>query len=377
LNDRRVKVLSVGTTILGNAVYHHNLCAALAPSRKVTVVGRSVADYWDFRAKVLFAVMATHRFGRSTYRLRAEWANSLIARRGIFRDIGLVKPDVLHCHTQAHALGCHSLNRQVPLVVTMDATSRLLQRLPAYPHQRWALERVSRLETRLFENCAVVGGVSRWVTESLQNDYGQESGRIRLCLPCVDTDRFSPVTSEHSTSRGKIHVVFVGNDLVRKGGLLLLALAAGEFAESCEFHMISGAEPPSHLPANVSWHQSFKPGSEALIECLRSADVFALPTNEDCFPQALIEALACGLPLIGTTVMGVPELVQDGVNGFCVPPGDRMALAEAVRKLVASVELRRKFGLASRQMASDRFSFSASRENWESVFLQAAASKGR
>jgi glycosyltransferase involved in cell wall biosynthesis len=372
--SRRIKVLSVGTAILGNAVYHANLCASLEKSTQVQIIGRSVADYWDLRAKLMFATVGSSRWGAASYRYRAEWVMSEVARSGLRKDIERVKPDVIHCHTQAHALRCHRIARHVPLVVTMDATSRLLQRLPSHFSQRGALERISRMEDRIFQTCAVLGGVSKWVTRSLEKDYALPVERAMLCSPCVDTDFFAPASSTGNTARSKdkLRIVFVGNDLERKGGRLLLELMAEGLAGIAELHMVSGSEAPDSLPSGVTWHRGLKPCTLPLLEQMQLADVFALPTYEDCFPQVLIEAMACGLPLVSTNVMGVPELAQDGVNGFCLEPGDKHSLAKALQALAQSPELRGRFSTASRNIACRHFSFTASRQAWENIFTQAA-----
>ena len=104
------------------------------------MIGRSMIEYRDFLGGfAFFATVASGRLGKSSYRYRAEWVMSENARRGIAREIRLAQPDVIHCHTQAHALRCHEIARKIPLVVTMDTTSCLLADLPAYASQRSAL----------------------------------------------------------------------------------------------------------------------------------------------------------------------------------------------------------------------------------------------
>jgi len=69
-----------------------------------------------------------------------------------------------------------------------------------------------------------------------------------------------------------------------------------------------------------------------LPELFRAMDVFAFPSLWEGFPIALLSAMAAGLPVIVTPVGGVPEVVEDGINGLIVPAGDPVALAEAIRK---------------------------------------------
>jgi glycosyltransferase involved in cell wall biosynthesis len=80
----------------------------------------------------------------------------------------------------------------------------------------------------------------------------------------------------------------------------------------------------------------------------RDADLFVMPTRHEAFGVVFQEAAAAGLPRIGTNVNAVPELIADGVSGLLVPPRDPAALVRAIRTLVQSPDLRRRFGLASR-----------------------------
>ncbi|MFW6116157.1 MAG: glycosyltransferase family 4 protein [bacterium] len=82
---------------------------------------------------------------------------------------------------------------------------------------------------------------------------------------------------------------------------------------------------------------------------LHMADVFVLPSVErEGMPTSVLEAMSAGLPVVATRVGGVSELVQDGVTGFLVPPGDVSALVASVGRLLASPKKRREMGLAGR-----------------------------
>jgi len=79
---------------------------------------------------------------------------------------------------------------------------------------------------------------------------------------------------------------------------------------------------------------------ERVLEVLAAADAVVLSSSWENFPHALVEALAVGSPVVATRVGGVPEIVEDEVNGLLVPPGDPAALAAAVRRFFADEELR-------------------------------------
>jgi glycosyltransferase involved in cell wall biosynthesis len=85
--------------------------------------------------------------------------------------------------------------------------------------------------------------------------------------------------------------------------------------------------------------------------CYFSADVFALPSMTEGSPLALIEAMNAGCAIAATRVGGVPEIVEDGISASLVPPGSPAALAEAMKSLLRSGELRRSLGAGAREAA--------------------------
>lgn len=84
---------------------------------------------------------------------------------------------------------------------------------------------------------------------------------------------------------------------------------------------------------------------------LQQSDVFVLPTLADSMPRAVLEAMACGLPVITTGDSGYDDVIEHGVNGFVVPPGDAGAVAALLTQLSRDGELRRRVGAAARATA--------------------------
>lgn len=94
---------------------------------------------------------------------------------------------------------------------------------------------------------------------------------------------------------------------------------------------------------------------------LAATDVFVLSSfTIECFPMALLEAMASGVPAVCTAVGGVPEILADGVTGYLVPPRDPEALADRLSALLESGERRREFGAAARARVEAEFSLERS-----------------
>ena len=89
----------------------------------------------------------------------------------------------------------------------------------------------------------------------------------------------------------------------------------------------------------------------------RAADVYVHAARADTFPLAVLEALACGTPVVATAVGGIPEQVDDGRSGFLVPAGDASAMAERVTSLLLDGGLRSRLGDEAAQQARHRFDF--------------------
>jgi glycosyltransferase involved in cell wall biosynthesis len=89
---------------------------------------------------------------------------------------------------------------------------------------------------------------------------------------------------------------------------------------------------------------------------LRNWDIFSSPSLDEGFGMAVLEAMAGGLPVVGTTVGGLPELIEDGRTGYLVPPSDVAALASRLRLLILDSEGRRAMGAAGRERALRHFS---------------------
>jgi len=103
-------------------------------------------------------------------------------------------------------------------------------------------------------------------------------------------------------------------------------------------------------------------------EILQASDIFVLNSKSEGMSNALLEALAAGLPCIATDVGGNPELVRDGENGFLVPPNQPAPLSRLLDILANDPELRARMGERSRQRAQDEYSLEAMVRRTERIY---------
>jgi glycosyltransferase involved in cell wall biosynthesis len=144
----------------------------------------------------------------------------------------------------------------------------------------------------------------------------------------------------------------------------------------CRVQLIG--EPDSHNPTSLSRHDLECWNAEGVVEWLgyrddiaqvwRDAHVCVLPSYREGLPKALLEAAACGRPIITTSVPGCRAVVDDGVEGLLVPAQDWVALANAMETLARSPELRVRMGLAARQRAEADFQQGAVMEQTMSLY---------
>ena len=264
-------------------------------------------------------------------------------------------------HTQVPAVLCPDWIAGIPSVVSLDATPIQYDQLGDYynhqPGPAWFEEFKRRRNIAIFTSARKLVAWTAWTRASLVRDYGVPEDKVTVIPPGVNPGLWANRTLPTPQAHGPVRILFVGGDLARKGGDLLLeayrSLAAARPELALELHLVTKTkvEPGG----GVFVYSDFGPNDPRLIALYHRCDIFALPTSGDCLPMVLSEAGAAGLPAVSTKVAGIPEVISAGETGLLIPPRDGTALRGALEQLASDAALRRRMGLAAVDMISQRF----------------------
>lgn len=277
----------------------------------------------------------------------------LQARQAIARWQREAPVDGLFFHTQVPAVLAQKWLHHIPTILSLDATPRQYDRLGAYyEHETgpsWLEQKKYELNVSCYRAASHLVTWSEWAKQGLIDEYFVPAEKITVIPPGVNTAEWTPPTTNQRNESGPVKILFVGANLERKGGLLLLEAfrqLRTETGESplanLELHMVTRdtvtAEPGLHV------YNQMQPNSAELKQLFYQSDIFCLPTFGDCLPMVLSEAGAAGLPLISTDVAAIPEIVRHEETGLLVPPHNTAALTAALRQLIVNRELRLTYG---------------------------------
>lgn len=210
-----------------------------------------------------------------------------------------------------------------------------------------------------------VAAVTRPLQAQLRQVGGLDRSRIPLVWMGVDTRQFRPPVSR-SAPEGRLHLVTVARLNHTKGHRFALEAIARAQALGYEIHYSIAGEGPERgaieecvaalgLERQVSLCGNL---SEAeVLQLLQRAEAFILPSFGlgEAAPVSIMEAMACGLPVICSRVGGVGDMISDGVNGLLTQQLDVPALTAAIARLAANPECRKLLGRAARVQAVRAF----------------------
>jgi starch synthase len=286
-------------------------------------------------------------------RYRAELNAGLQARRRIRQlEARGGRFDLLHFHHQTTAYASLRRMRATPAIVSIDSTQRsVLQAARSAIEARTYGPNVRR-DGQIFSAARLIISTSRWAADCLREEYPSCATEIAVMPTPVELDSFDPAWIEERYTRAtqtpgyQPRVLFVGGDFFRKGGDdLLSAWRDGQLGQKARLDLATSAAIQfGPLPVGVRVHTNITAHSPEWRALWRKADLFVLPTRDEAFGLVFQEAGAAGLPSIGTRINAVPELIDDGVSGLLVAPGDREGLTRALEHLIASADRRREMG---------------------------------
>jgi glycosyltransferase involved in cell wall biosynthesis len=292
------------------------------------------------------------------------WSNWTVragvrARRAIRARRNAEGIDALFVHTQVPAMLAVGWLRRIPSIVSLDATPRQYDEMGVHYQHEPGSARTEAVKSwfhrRAFVAATHVVSWSEYAKRDLVAGYGVSEERITVIPPGVDPAAWWQ-DAERPRPDDVVRILFVGGDLVRKGGDLLVD-AMHDVRERAtvdvELHLVTGADVPA--APGVVVHRGLTPNSEALIALYRDADIFCLPTRGDCLPMVLSEAGAAGLPLVSTDIGAIAEIVVDGETGVLVDVDDRAGLVDALVRLADDRSARRLLGTNAQRLVSERF----------------------
>lgn len=242
----------------------------------------------------------------------------------------------------------------IPHFTIIDVTLAAVRQryIELYHSTDRALDRLHEFQKQIFDRSTGIFAMGQYVRHSLIWDY-----RVPPRRAFAIGSGPNIVLGERSPIVGTQKILFVGTDWKRKGGPVLLEA----------FRMIRTHHPDAELYIVGCSPEIQESGVRVIGRVSREdlhlyfsgARLFALPTELEAFGIAVVEALHFGLPIVATAIGAMPEMVDIGVNGYLVKPGNAEAMARALDRLLDDDELALQFGEASYQR-SLRF-------NWDRI----------
>ena len=281
--------------------------------------------------------------------------------------IRMLRPTVVHARNWAAlsdvAMARMSLASRPPLIFSYHGSEAVEHGISL--RDRLKCQLMARITSRLF----AVSNASR---ELLIDTYGIKHQPISVIPNGVDTERFS-LSHEPRSTPNRLKLGTVGRLYKIKNIPLLIRAAAqavrlgadvevevagdGDIPELTELARDEGIGDRTRFVGRVDDVPGF----------LRGLDAFVLPSDNEGHPNALLEAMSCGLPCVATKVGGSTEVLSDG-SGLLVPRRDRNPMVSAIMRLAKDVELRGRLGKAARVRVESRYSQSRMFGDYEALY---------
>lgn len=282
--------------------------------------------------------------------------------------------DVIYFPWNATAIDYLPLLDKSPSVVSCRGTQIYVA--PHNPRRRALREGLRES----FGKAAAVHCVSEAIRSEAEQ-YGLDKSKSIVIRPAVDPDVFRPARDDSHSPGNPFRVVSTGAVIWRKGYEYALSAIRRLVDQGApvRYDIIGGGDETNRLlytihdldlAEHVHWHGRLEPAE--VVARLQKADVFLLSSLCEGISNAVLEGMACGLPIVATAVGGMPEAVADGVEGFLTPAGDARAMAAGLHELWRRPELRRRMGAAGRTRVLREFRLDDQIETFIRLFRSVA-----
>lgn len=281
----------------------------------------------------------------------------------------------------AHFFLPHAYLAGAPLALLANIRIRVMSRRSLNTYQR-PHPVLRRLELLLHKTMSAVLGNSLSVIADLRSE-GVPADRLGLIYNGIDLARFGGnQTKEHLRQNLNIDpdmlvLTIVANLIPYKGHrdlLNALAIAARNLGTNWRLLIvgrddgIGGELADLAKSLGIGGHIMFLGSRTDVPDILRASDIGLLCSHEEGFSNAVLEGMACGLPMIVTRVGGNPEAVVDGATGLVVAPHDPAGLAAAICQLAGAPQTRQQFGFAGRRRVVENFSLDSCVDRYEALY---------
>ena len=235
---------------------------------------------------------------------------------------------------------------------------------PLLFHRKLYYRLLMALERRIYRRGAIsLAGVSGLVASRLAKHF--ERTDVVIIRNGVDTGRFSPdlllarrtsVRVQFSISPGDFCILLIGNDWKTKGLDTLLSALALCLELPLKLLVVGAddrdASEPTIRACGIADRVRFLDPAPDVLQFYAAADVYVGPSFDDAFGLPILEAMACGLPVIASSRAGASEIIDDRTNGMILgDPQDSLELAGLLRALCANPDLCRQIGQEGRLTA--------------------------
>jgi len=300
--------------------------------------------------------------------------------------------DLIHSHT-AHMpdILLQFKRLEVPTVTTIHTTIQGQRHgTKSSGMSFWSLEFSEKLtyltypflrlaETVYFSKERYYITVSKWMKEQIVKQYPKiDSSSISVIYNSVDTDRFSPGRSGDLLERDVI--LFTGRLIAAKGIRYLVEAmpkVLQEYSDALFIFIGAGNSLPYRrrlgelgIPEKNFMFLGYLKESNDLVKYYRSSSVFVAPTLYENLPIRVLEAMACGVPVVASNVCAIPEAIDNGVNGILIQPGSIDELADAICRLLGDPSLRQKMGINARKTVLEKFDWNLNAAKTAEMYRQ-------